>query len=411
MKILHTSDWHLGQQFFNHDRTYEHRCFLEWLLNTVREEQIDVLLISGDVFDVSNPSALSIRMFYRFLIEVVKSNPQLQIVVTAGNHDSASRLETPQPLVELMNIHIVGNVKRDGNGNIDFDSITIPLKDKNSVTRAWCIAAPFLRLGDYPAIADSENPYAAGVASFYQQALAFALQKREADQAIIAMGHLHTVRAYTDDQDLVERQIMGGIEGITPDTFGEEICYVALGHIHKAQSVGGKEHIRYCGSPIPMSFSEINYNHQVTIFDIEGTRMKNLRFAEIPVTVPLKRIEGALSEVLDEIALLPETPTKSDTSPLLEVRVFLEGPEPSLRHTIDEALEGKDVRLAKIVAESKRKPASSVEERMLNPDHLKEIKPAHLLQNIFQSKFGQPLPDHLLRLFHQAEQEVEQGED
>ena len=154
IRILHTADWHIGQLFHEYDRTYEHQQFLYWLLETLKEEQIDALLISGDVFDSSNPSAASIRMFYSFLNQSVKQNPDLQIIVTAGNHDSASRLESPKPLLESSNIHIVGVVEKNDDGRVDYAKICIPLKDKEGNTEAWCIAAPFLRMGDYPSIPD-----------------------------------------------------------------------------------------------------------------------------------------------------------------------------------------------------------------------------------------------------------------
>ncbi|MEO8860297.1 MAG: exonuclease subunit SbcD, partial [Ginsengibacter sp.] len=131
MKILHTADWHIGQLFHEYDRTYEHQQFLNWLVKTLHEEKLDVLLISGDVFDLSNPSAASIKMFYTFLNKAVKLNPALQIIITAGNHDSASRLESPKPLLESSNIHIIGVVEKDANGNIDYKKMIIPLKDKN----------------------------------------------------------------------------------------------------------------------------------------------------------------------------------------------------------------------------------------------------------------------------------------
>src|SRR5690606_27137934 len=112
MKILHTADWHLGQLFHEYDRMLEHQQFLDWLVQTLQQEAIDVLLISGDVFDLSNPSAASIRQFYKFLNRAINIQPDLQIVVVAGNHDSASRLESPIPLLESSNIHIVGVVEK-----------------------------------------------------------------------------------------------------------------------------------------------------------------------------------------------------------------------------------------------------------------------------------------------------------
>jgi len=164
MKILHTADWHVGQLFHEYDRTYEHNNFLNWLVETLQNEKVDVLQISGDVFDLSNPSAASIKLFYTFLNRAVKANPELQIIITAGNHDSASRLESPKPLLESSNIHIIGLVEKNEDGNTDYDKLSIPLKDNVGEIKAWCLAIPFLRLGDYPIVADAENPYAARAA-------------------------------------------------------------------------------------------------------------------------------------------------------------------------------------------------------------------------------------------------------
>ena len=125
MKILHTADWHIGQLFYEYDRTHEHQQFLNWLVETLINEQVELLLISGDIFDLSNPSAASIKMFYSFLNQAVKGNPYLQIIVTAGNHDSAARLESPKPLLESSNIHIIGVIEKDENGIIDYSKITI----------------------------------------------------------------------------------------------------------------------------------------------------------------------------------------------------------------------------------------------------------------------------------------------
>ena len=130
LKIIHTSDWHLGQTFFGYDRDEEHEAFLSWLTDTLSEQQTDVLLIAGDIFDVANPSAAAQRRFFRFLREANRRNPHLQVVIIAGNHDSAARLEAPIPLLEELNTSIVGTVPRTDLCKIDFDSLLIPLYNK-----------------------------------------------------------------------------------------------------------------------------------------------------------------------------------------------------------------------------------------------------------------------------------------
>ena len=150
MRLLHTSDWHLGQTLHNYERTYEHQCFLDWLLATIVAQEIDALLIAGDVFDTANPSAAAQKQLYRFLQQARARAPQLDIVVIAGNHDSPGRLEAPGPLLEAHGTSVVGHVLRLPDGAIDLERHLIALHDKSGQVQAWCLAIPFLRPGDVP---------------------------------------------------------------------------------------------------------------------------------------------------------------------------------------------------------------------------------------------------------------------
>lgn len=413
MKILHTADWHIGQSFHEYDRTYEHQQFLSWLVDTIQELQVDVMLISGDVFDLSNPSAVSIKMFYSFLNKAVRAMPNLQIIVTAGNHDSASRLESPKPLLESSNIHIIGLIEKKDDGSIDYEKLIVPLKDKSGTISTWCMAVPFLRMGDYPVIANMENSYAEGVSSFYKNAYEYALTKKQEGQAIIAMGHLHAQQAEVTDLDKAERLIMGGVECISAAAFHQDIAYVALGHIHKAQRIGGKEHIRYSGSPIPMSFSEINYKHQLIVFDLEDESINNLKSVEIPVSVALLRVpsvHSSLIEVINTLQQLPATGINPQIAPYLEVRVQLDGPEPGLRHKIETILSGKDVRLAKIDVRYHSNDTVSDNKAIVVENNLNELQPKDVFEKVYQSKYNNPVPSEMLQLFNQASQELAQSE-
>ena len=410
MKILHTADWHLGQLFHEYDRTFEHQQFLDWLLETIKEEQIDVLLVSGDVFDISNPAAASIRMFYTFLKNATKENPELQIVITAGNHDSASRLEAPKPLLESSNIHIIGTIEKNSDGSIDYQKLTIPLRSKEGKIKTWCLAIPFLRIGDYPSIPNVDSPYADGVTQLYKEAFEYAQEIKQSDQNIIAMGHLHTHHAEISDMDKTERLIMGGVECIAATAFHEDIKYVALGHIHKAQRIGGKEHIRYSGSPLPMSFSERNYKHQVVIFELDN-EITTLKTVEIPVSIPLLRIPlkaELLEQVLEQLNQLPEK-NYDEEPPYLEVQVLLAEPEPALRHKIDEVLKYKNVKLARIQPHYPSTKSNSPE---ASPQELlNELKPIDVFSKSYQAKYNSEVPENLIRLFQQTLEEVIQAED
>jgi len=413
MKILHTADWHIGQFFHDFDRSYEHQQFLHWLVTTIKEKQIDVLLISGDVFDLSNPSAASVKMFYSFLREAIKINNNLQIIITAGNHDSASRLESPKPLLESSNIHIIGLLERTENGSIDYEKLVIQIKNKAGDIKAWCMAVPFLRMGDYPVIADCGHSYAEGVGKLYEEVYQHASTKRRAGQSIICMGHLHAQDAEISDMDKSERLIMGGVECISATSFQEEIKYVALGHIHKAQIIGGKEHIRYSGSPIPMSFSELNYKHQVIVFDLDEDNIGNLESIEVPLSVKLLRVpskNSKLSEVLAALDQLPSSDSNKELAPYLEVRVLLDGPEPSLRHKIETALNGKYVRLAKIDVKYPFSETAEKNAGLIAEDQLAELKPVEVFSKLYQSKYNNPVPEIIQQLFNQVAEEASQIE-
>ncbi|CAA9203250.1 Nuclease SbcCD subunit D [Flavobacterium bizetiae] len=408
MKILHTADWHIGQLFHEYDRTYEHQQFLSWLIATLQTEEIDVLLVSGDIFDISNPSASSIKMFYSFLKNAIKINPDIQIVITAGNHDSASRLEAPKPLLESSNVHIVGIVEKDVDGNIDYEKLLVPIYDDSKNVKIWCLAIPFLRMGDYPTLLNCANPYTEGVTALYKEAFEYVTLRKQDGQTIIAMGHLHTHHAEVSDLDKAERLIMGGVECIPASAFHEDIKYVALGHIHKAQRIGGQDHIRYSGSPLPMSFSELNYKHQVIVFKLDK-EISELKSIEIPVSVPLQRIPQApqpLHEVIGLLENLSEPDDIKEPFPYLEVRILLEGPEPALRHKIETALMGKKVRLAKIDV---KYPSSTQQvSEFITPEKLNELQPIDIFDKVYQQRYNSEIPDTILQLFQQVTQEINQ---
>ncbi len=411
MRFLHTGDWHIGQLFHEYDRHYEHQQFLYWLQETTVNQNIDVLLITGDVFDLSNPSAASIRLFYHFLGQLTYRAPSLQIIVIAGNHDSAMRLEAPKPLLDNTHIHIVGVIERDADGNPDYEKVIIPIEKHNEVA-GYCLAIPFLRAGDHPQLSDCSNPYAEGVKAFYRNAFLLANSKKTKNEFIIAMGHLHAQSAEICDHDINERPIIGGVESITADAFDKDIAYVALGHIHKAQRIAGKDHIRYCGSPLPMSFSETSYKHQVVVFEIEENLMTNIQTLEIPKTVELIQVPVKHAPPAQVIAELENLQIDSDTyehAPFLQVRVLLNGPEPSLRHHVETALKDKNVRLARIDV----RYAGEKNDNVLNatPEQLNELKPLDVFSSLYRNRYAVEIPDKLTAMFNEVAASINMDEN
>lgn len=412
LKIIHTADWHLGQTFFGYDREEEHDAFLNWLVDTLAEQQTDVLLIAGDVFDVANPSASAQRRFFHFLKEANRRNPHLQVIVVAGNHDSAARLESPIPLLEELNTSIVGIIRRTESGEIDFDSLVIPLYNKEKKREGWCLAVPYLRQGDYPAPEEGHDTYIAGINRMYRQLYDFADTRRQPGEALVAMGHLHATGAELSDDDRSERIIMGGLESVSSDTFDEGLAYTALGHIHKAQRIGGRENLRYSGSPLPMSFSETNYRHQVVAVTVENGCLSDVESLPVPLFAALHRIPeqpASPEEVVEQLAGLPvanqEEGDEPARWPYVEVRVLLTEPDPGFRHRVEEALADKAVRLTSIVPfYPKREEADTV--RPLSYNDLQRIAPLDMPKHAFTSKYGGELPEDIESLFNDVMREV-----
>lgn len=404
LRIVHTADWHLGQMFFGYDREVEHQAFLDWLIDILATLQVDVLLIAGDIFDVSNPSASAQRRLFHFLKEAVTRNPLLQILIVAGNHDSAARLEAPNPLLEELNTHITGVIRRTEEGEIDFANLLVPLRNKNGETEAWCMSVPYLRQGDYPATDETQDTYIAGVARMYHQLYAYALSKREAGQAILAMGHLHASGAELSEDDRSERVIMGGLESVPADTFHSGIAYTALGHIHKAQRVGGRENVRYSGSPLPMSFSEKGYNHQIILLEVTGEGVGKIEPIAIPRMVDLLRIPAvplSPQEVIRELENLPDKESSLVLPPFLEIRVLLTEPEPSFRHQVEEVLVNKQARLTSIQP-SYLKQDKLDEESPLSLNDLRKIEPLEMLKRAFSGKYNTEMPEGMQSLFNEV---------
>lgn len=405
MKILHTSDWHLGQTFFAYDRLFEHTCFLNWLSDVITEHQADALLISGDLYDSPNPSAASQRLFYDFIGRIKKENPHLQVIITSGNHDSGARLEAPDPLLSSMQVHVRGTVDRTDDG-FDYDSLIIPLysASDNDTPAGYCLSVPYLRQGDYPVCTDETvtNRYSWGVTRFYADLFEKVQSIKTDKQFIVAMGHLQTIGAELSEKDNSERTIIGGMDALSASMF-DGADYVALGHIHKPQMVSKREFVRYAGSPLPMSFAEINYKHGVQLIEFdEGKLVSNERIRfEAPVKLmSVPAVPETKEQVLAGLEFLEISESDPLRAPYLEVKVIIDRPEPALRFEIENALEGKNVRLAKITPFTpgdKAKPEESEVHIEAEP-----LSPYELADQEWIRLYGVAIPQDLRDLFTEA---------
>lgn len=313
MKILHTSDWHIGKQLYKQELHEDLLLFFDWLLQYIVTEKIDVLLVSGDVFDHANPSQAAFKQYYDFLKRLIPLD--LQVIITGGNHDSSAVLNAPAELLRTLNITVIG-----GAGTLD--EMFIPI-NKNS-ERIVIAAIPYLRDKDLrkpdagETYTDKIELAKAALRTYFSEVNAhYSTYHKEA--FYVLMGHLYVQGSQLSDS---ERDIqIGNLAGVEVAMFEGIPHYVALGHIHKPQVISAKHQIHYCGSPIPLSFSEKEDRKQVNLIEVENNRLKSVKKIEIPTFRKLVSFEGTLSEVKEKITQY------TDETPLLsfaEIKVIEE---------------------------------------------------------------------------------------
>ncbi|HZI06702.1 MAG TPA: exonuclease SbcCD subunit D C-terminal domain-containing protein [Archangium sp.] len=411
MRLLHTSDWHLGHTLYDTSREAEHAAFLEWLLDTLEAHKVDALLVAGDIFDTANPSAEAQAAWYRFVAQARLRCPKLDVVVIGGNHDSAARLDAPDPLFAALDVRVVGGLPK-ARGAVDLERLLVPLKNAQGKVGAWVAAVPYLRPADLPlASEETGDKLIDGVRSVYAEVLEGARAKRKPGQALVAMGHCYMVG--TELSALSERKILGGNQHALPvDLFPEDLAYAALGHLHKAQRVGGREGVRYSGSPIPLSLSESSYAHQVLLVELEGEQLSSVRPLPVPRRVEIERVPkhdaATLDDVVRMLEALPalETDTPDWRRPYLEVCVALPRPEPALRRRVEAALEGKAARLVKLTPAYTGSGHTLAEAR---PGvSLKERTPEDVFRARYARDYTEPLEPVLLEAFHSLLTQVQE---
>ena len=274
MKILHTSDWHLGRTLYGRKRYEEFEAFLAWLAETIREREIDALLVAGDVFDTSTPSHRAQELYYRFLCRVVASHCR-HVVVIAGNHDSPSFLNAPKELLKALNVHVVGNASDC------LEDEVLVLRNAQDAPELIVCAVPYLRDRDIrtveagESVEDKERKLTDGIRAHYAAVTTLAEQKRAelgGDIPVVGMGHLFTAGGQTVDGDGVRELYVGSLAHVTAQSFPASFDYLALGHLHIPQMVSGTATMRYSGSPLPMGFGEAKQQKSVVLVDFYPQR-------------------------------------------------------------------------------------------------------------------------------------------
>jgi len=285
MKIVHTSDWHLGQNFKNRTREQEHKEFFLWLENLIIEEKIDMLIVSGDIFDTTNPPKYALTLYHDFLIKITQTVCS-DIVIVGGNHDSIATLEMTQKFAKFLNIHIVASGE-------NMDEVIIPITKDGKLEAIVC-GVPFLR----DRVLKIENEFKDAMRLYYKKVYEKALDI-SLDVPIIATGHFTTTGASLNPDS--EREIYIGKLVSVDSEILTPFDYVAMGHLHREQQVGVDEFIRYSGSPIALSFSEHNQQKKVIVVTFEGKKRTDIELVNIPSFKKLYRISGNLLEIRSKI--------------------------------------------------------------------------------------------------------------
>jgi exonuclease SbcD len=300
LKIIHTADWHLGQTFLQKSRMEEHQLFLDWLLVTIQTQEIDVVIVAGDIFDVSSPSVEAINKYHYFLLEAYKLN--VHVVIIGGNHDSASRLNSYKAIFKLLNVSIIGG-EHDNVGEI------IPLFKRGSTDIAAVVAAvPYLRDGDIRKISEGETIneahglFTSEVKKHYDDLLEQAKSKHP-NVPVIGTAHLYiTGCVLSEPAEKRMHSLVGTLGQIPSAVFSGGYDYIAMGHIHKPQIIQHPDGVmvKYAGSPIPLSFNERNDSKEITILTVDDMEI-TLEAVSIPLQRNVIRFEGTSHAIIEKI--------------------------------------------------------------------------------------------------------------
>jgi exonuclease SbcD len=348
LRILHTSDWHLGRSLYGRSRQREFEAFLEWLAGVIEVQGIEVLVVAGDIFDTTTPGNATQTLYYRFLnrIALAPGSPCRHVVITSGNHDSPTFLDAPKELLRSFDVHVLGAVT----GNPE-DEVRV-LHDREGRPEAIVCAVPFLRDRDIRTVEAGESleekirKLSDGVSLHYAEIARLADERRQSlGEAIpvIAMGHLFTAGCFTVEGDGVREVYAGALSLVCSTAFPPVFDYVALGHMHVPQKVDRKEHMRYCGSPIPMGFGEAKQKKLVLQVDFDG-RTPQVTEIAIPCFQPLERLTGGLDELSVAIAALRSV----GSTAWLEIDYRGDEPPSSVQERLEQAVEGSLLEIRRI---------------------------------------------------------------
>ena len=395
MKILHTSDWHLGHTLYEHDRTAEHAAFLSQLRDIVEEEKPDALLVCGDIYDRTNPSTSVQRMYYKALLDMHEACPEMAIIVTAGNHDSKAMLELGRELWLMAGVRVIGQVERR-DGVIDLDRHIIGIDDADGVRKGYVVAVPHIFDQNYPAF-EGDTTKGDRRNSFFR-----ALQERVKEVnaeglPLVMMAHLTVADCNCEGHD---PEMIGGINEVPQEELGSVYDYIALGHIHYPQTMKGLHGVaRYSGSPVPVNFDE-TYPHSVSVVTLEHGSAPDIRVIRIHNVKPMLTVPAVPSGFEEALAELENI--ADDEVCYVRLNIMMDKPMPSdYMERIAQALNGKmaEYCYCKITRPEMDEVA---DDTAVTYDEFRELSPIDVAQRFYKSKFGTEMPQQMADMIVEA---------
>ena len=404
MRILHTSDWHLGQEFYAYDRSEEHAAFLDRLRDIVAEERPDVLVVCGDIYHNAAPSNAVMRMFTDRLDRVRQASPATRVIVTAGNHDSSARLEVSRSLWEHLGVTVVGRIERDADGGIDLDRHIIPIDTPRGERVGYVVAMPHVFPQNYPLLEEG-TPREERQARFLEALAERVRAVNREGLPVVMMAHL-TV-AGTDLEGHYDSR--GGLEATELSAIPVPYDYLALGHIHRAQSfLGGRA--RYCGSPLPVDFDEQRYAHSVTLADLPGGgAMPALRTIPIENPRPLLTLPDEATDFDTALGLLADFPAGVPAYLRLHVRLRDVAPADALERAAA-VVRGKAARFCCFKWERPLSDATPDRRADFTLDHIRRVSPVEVARHYYADTYGAPLDPDLEQMLREAIARAERTE-
>ncbi len=379
MKILHTSDLHLGKNLYDMPRYDEYQKLLDFIIKTIIDFKIEVLLLCGDIFDTKTPSHKSQELYYNFLTKLNSIKSLDNVVIISGNHDSPSFLDAAKILLKTLRIHIISNAS----DNIQ-DEVFI-LKDKNGKEKLVVGAVPYLRSSDLITSSFTEdmqsrnNNLRLAIKQHYENIgyeCQKASQKFDPPLPIIGTGHLF-LGGNTQLQNNDDNIYVGSLDLMPASIIPSCFKYTALGHIHRPQKIDNNDYIRYCGSPLQLSFDEDNSKKFINIVEITDTT--TVTAIEVPVFQKIKSLKGDAKALLDEVSLL----VKNNENIFLELNYESDSPIGDL---YDKVIAITNKSLVKVLALKDRSIKSQVLKREFKEEDLSALTPYDVFNRLLDTQ-------------------------